>query len=101
MKVWKDKSGRWITFKEFRTRFAQGVEGITPLQQTTTILWSFVPVIAGMVWGIVVGILIKQWWLVLILSGGLPITTIQIINNYQKYKIQKKVEDTMKELKND
>ena len=95
---WKDKQGNHLSFKEFRKRFAKGVEGITAVQQTKTILLSLVPIIAGTVWGIVVTFIGKVWWASLILTASLPIQAIQVINNYQKYKSQKAVEDTMKQL---
>lgn len=95
---WKDKLGKEITAKEFFKRFKEGVEGITPLQQTKTTLWSFLPIFAGMIWGIVIAIMVKTFWLSLILAGSLPITVIQFISNWQKYQAQKKVWEAMKDL---
>jgi len=95
---WKDKKGKELSFKEFMKRWKNGVEGITPLQQTRTTLWSFLPLVAGILWGITVTFLGKTYWMTLILCGSLPITLIQVLSNYQKYTKQKAVEETLKEL---
>lgn len=95
---WKAKDGSHLSFKEFRKRFANGVNGITPVQQTRTTLLSLVPIIAGTVWGIVVMLIGRVWWASLMLIASLPIQAVQVINNYQKYKSQKAVEDTIKQL---
>lgn len=98
---WLDKDGNKLSFKEFMLRWKRGVEGITPVQSTRTNLWSMIPIFAGIIWGIVITIISKTYWLCLVLLGSLPITTIQFINTWQRYKVQKKVQDTMKELEND
>ena len=85
--------------KEFLKRFKDGVAGITPLQQTVTTLWSFIPVFGGLFWGIVVTFLAKTYWLSLILAGSLPITGIQFISKWQTYKQQKRIEEAMKNVR--
>lgn len=95
---WKDKAGNKLTFKEFLGRWGKGIEGITPLQQTRTVLIAFLPVLAGISWGIVVSIIGKIYWMTLILCGSLPITLVQVVNNIQKYRAQKRVEQALKDL---
>ena len=98
---WKDKKGKKLSFKQFKNRFKEGVINTSPLQQTRVTLFSFLPIFAGVLWGIVVTIFMKTYWLTLILSGSLPITLIQFLSNVQKYKAQKKVDDLMKEAEKD
>ena len=97
---WLTRNGDELSFKEFLTYWKNGIEGTTPLQQTKIILWCMIPIIAGIIMGIVVSSFSKMWWIVLILIGSLPITLIQLLATWQKYKIQKKVDETMKELEN-
>lgn len=94
---WKDRNGEKLNFKDFRKRFIKGVEGATPLQQTRITLISFLPIFAGMIWGIVMTIMGKVYWMSLILAGSIPITLVQFISSWQRYKIHKKVEETINE----
>lgn len=94
---WTAKNGDKLSFKEFLKRWKSGVVDITPLQQTTTTLWSFIPVVAGIVWGISVTFIGKIYWMSLILVGSLPITLIQVIGTYQKYKSQSIADKAFKE----
>lgn len=89
------KELRRLGLKQFLKQWAKGVEGITPLQQTVTTLWSFLPILCGIVWGIVVSVMGKTYWLSLVLLGSIPITTIQIISTWQKYKAQKLIQEVM------
>jgi len=47
------RKGEKIKWREFFKLWKQGLEGITPLQQTKTTLVGFMPIFAGIVWGIV------------------------------------------------
>jgi len=94
---WKDKYGNKLTFKEFKKRFWKGVEGITPKQQTKTQIISQIPIFAGLLWGAVVSFIGERYWLVVILIFALPINFMSFISNLQKYKMQKKSEELMKE----
>ncbi len=98
---WKAKDGTKLTFKEFRLRWKEGYTNISPVQQTRISLWSFVPIFAGMIWGIVVAFMGGTYWLALILCGSLPITAINFISNLQKFKSQKKVDEVMKNFENE
>lgn len=94
---WKDRAGNELTLKQFAKRYKEGVVNITPLQQTKTTLWSFLPMFAGITWGIVVTFMAKTYWMTLILCGSFPITSVQFIGNLQKYKAQKKCKEAMDE----
>lgn len=97
MRMWKDSDGRWIDFREFRTRFAKGVEGITPLEQTRTqLIFSWITVV-GILCGLGVSIVAWKtlWWLGIILLAGLGNTLVGIIGIYQKYKQLKRIEDAL------
>ncbi len=93
---WKAKDGSELSFKEFMKRWKEGVEGITPLQQTKTTLWSYPLVLGGVLTGIVIMIFREEWWLVLILIGSLPMTLIGLLSTWQKFKQQNKIYKTMK-----
>jgi hypothetical protein len=94
---WKAKDGRQLTLNEFFKSWGKGIEGITPLQQTTTTLWSYPLIVGGIVTGIVILTFNKTWWMLLILIGSLPITLMQVVSAYQKYQRLKKIEAAMKE----
>jgi len=96
---WKDKQGNKLSFKEFIKRWKDGIEGITPLQQAKTTLWSYPLVLGGIITGIVIMSLRKEWWLILILSGSLPMTLMGLLSTYQKYKRFKKIEKEIEKLK--
>lgn len=94
---WRAKDGSELSLKEFGSRYKEGVVNITPLQQTKTTLWSFIPIFAGLIWGITVMVIVRTWWMVLILGGSLPIMSVQFIGNLQKYKALKRVKEAMDE----
>ena len=96
---WKDKQGNKLSFKEFMKRWKEGAEGTTPLQATRITLWSFIPIFAGIIWGIVITFMAKTYWMTLILCGSLPITSVQFISAWQKYKRLKVIEKEMEKLK--
>jgi len=94
---WKDRQGNFLTFRQFLKRWKEGVINISPLQQTKTTLWSFIPIFAGLIWGITVTLIVGTFWLSLILAGSFPITGIQFISNIQKYRAQKRADEAFKE----
>jgi len=96
---WKDRKGNKLSFKQFMKRWKTGVEGTTPLQQTTISLWGFPFIFGGIFTGLVIMTLRKEYWLILILAGSLPITSMQLLSLWQKYKRQKLIDKQMRELK--
>lgn len=95
---WKSKSGEELKFKEFLSRWKDGMEGITPLQQTRTTLWSFFPLVFGVMWGLVVTLMSGTYWMSLILGATLPITSIQVLSTWQKYRRLKLIHEATKDL---
>lgn len=95
---WKKRTGEGITLKQFFKDWKKGIEGATPLQQTRITLWAFLPLFAGILWGIAMTFIGKIYWMCLILCGSLPITSIQFLSNWQKYKSQRVVQKIMDDL---
>ena len=87
----KDKQGNQLTFKKFMKRWKQGIEGITPIQQTKMQIQSMYIILFGISMGIVVSIInIKSlWWMLIILIGGYFNVTINILSTVQKLKLLK------------
>jgi hypothetical protein len=99
---WKDKQGNKITFKEFSKRFKQGVDGITPIQKSISEITGTFITMVGLVSGIITMSIVRPkdmwWWVVISLVGGLILTSMSQVSNYQKYWRNKKINDTLKEL---
>lgn len=93
------KNFRELGIKKFFKRWLEGIEGITPLQQTVTTLLGVIIVVVGILYGIVVTLIGAIYWMVIILGGSLIIVTIQFISTWQKYKKFKEVNRLMKEIK--
>ena len=85
------------------SRWKQGVQGITPLQQSKMQLIGIWITVTGIIAGIIVNILVRLnnfwWWVLIILIGSLIVTITSMIGTYQKYLHHKKVEEVMKGLK--
>jgi len=86
MKIWTDREGNKLTFKEFMQRWKEGIEGITPVQQTVTQIYSTVITLIGIIAGIVITIINIEttWWLLIILVGAFGNTSVQLLGLYQK-----------------
>ena len=98
MKVWTDRQGNELTFKEFMERWKAGIEGLTPLQTTKTQLHSTKLVILGIVLGMIFSLLDfkRLFWLFIILLGSFGITLSQMVVLWQK---KRAYEDFDKKLK--
>lgn len=92
MKIWTDKEGKQLETKEFFSRWKDGINKVTPLQQKKSNLLGLMIVFAGIIWGIVVSILIGQYWLTTVLTGSFIITGVQFIGIYQGYSRLKEIE---------
>lgn len=95
---WKKRDGTKLSLKEFFKEWGKGVEDVTPLQQTRIVLWSFPALLGGVCWGIVMTLLAGTYWMALILIASLPITSVQILSTWQRYKRLKLTEELMKQL---
>jgi len=102
---WKSRDGSELTIKEFFKNWGKGIEGLTNLQQVKTQMLGTWIVITGVSSGIIINVLTRiknQWeWITVVLAGSLIITLTSMVGLYQRYKILKRVEDTMKEIQNE
>ena len=97
MTFWRDRDGKELTFQEFMSRWKEGIEGITPLQQTNTQLWGSTIMIIGILAGIIVSIVAfnNLWWVMIILIGALINSLIQFLGVLQKRIALKRIETIM------
>ena len=99
---WKTRSGEKLTFKQFMKRWKVGLEGVTYMQQLKMQIWGIWVNILGLVLGIIVMSISRPqnlwWWLLIILSAGLFLVIVGLIGVLQKYWIQKRIDQTIKEL---
>ncbi len=94
----KTKAGEKITWKEFGKRWKQGIENVTPFQQVKTTMLGLIISLIGVSWGIVFGLYLKLWWLVVILVGALFVTGVQLLASIQKYMVFKRLEAMVNEM---
>jgi hypothetical protein len=92
MKIWKDRQGKAVTATEFASRWKEGVQKVTPLQQIKVQIWGYIIVLMGVIWGIVMAFLFKTWWLFTILTGSLLVSFTTLFGVIQKYMILSKIE---------
>jgi hypothetical protein len=83
----KDKEGNKLTWKQYRARWKEGIQAITPLQQTKTNLIGQWIVLIGIVIGLIATFRLKLWWLCIILIGSSIISITSLLGFYQKYFI--------------
>lgn len=75
--------------REFFKRWGEGIQMITPLQLTFQQLIGQTIVLFGIVIGLYVTFVNKQWWIFVILIGSLIVAGTSMIGVIQKYKILK------------
>lgn len=92
MKFWTDKQGKELTFKEFISRWKDGINKVTPMQQLKNQMVGYVIVCIGIAWGIIYTFILKQYWLFTILLGSSVITFSQIVGIMQKFIILNNLE---------
>ena len=103
----KDNAGEKVKTKDFFQRWKDGIEGISPLQQSRTSLMGNWIVLSGVLGGMIINALVRistQWiWIEVILLGSLVLVVMQMIGGLQKYwkfklaeKVQKQFEADMK-----
>lgn len=89
MKVWTDKEGKKLTASEFKERFKQGLQKITPLQQAKTNQRAYYIMLIGILAGVVTSWINSTWWLVIILGAATITQLITILGNWQKIQTLK------------
>lgn len=112
---WVDRYGYGLNMREFFGSWKKGVDGITPLQQTKMSLLGSWMIISGLILGTIVSVILvffsawqpngsiafiiaKPIWMLLVMLGSLIISMFQIFGLLQKYHVQKKIENTKKEM---
>jgi hypothetical protein len=87
----KDKYGKEITRQEFKERFKQGIQDITPYQQTKISMMGSIIVLVGVFAGLYATFINQVWWLFTILIGSLFLTSVTFLGILQKYLALKKI----------
>ena len=77
------KTKEKVSWKEFFKQWKKGMEQVTPLQQKTIMGYGYVITLIGIVWGFIFSLMLKQYWLSVILLGGLLVSSIQTLGNFQ------------------
>jgi hypothetical protein len=101
MKIKIRRTGEKVTIKEFYKRWKQGMKDVTPYQQCLVNQIGYLTVFIGIIWGIIYSLMLKQYWLSIILIGSLIVSSTAFLANWQKKTILKKIEDTMKGIENE
>ena len=94
----KDKDGKEIRAGEFFSRWKEGVNKVTPLQQTQVSLYGYLFIFAGIIAGIIYAISGAYWWLAVILTGGLIVNLVGFLGILQRLALLKKQEEYIKQL---
>ena len=83
---WKDKKGNKLTYKQFMSKWKEGMRGITPYQQTRMQLNSTYIMLIGILCGFVITFfnLKNLWWLSIILGAAFFNTSISALGLWQK-----------------
>ena len=94
MKIFKDKEGNKLTFKEFMKKWGEGIEGISPLQKIKTQIGGTRIMLIGLFLGLCVSIYgwKNLWWVGIILIGALLNTGVQYLGLIQQRKILDNIE---------
>jgi len=93
----EDKLGNKLTTKEFFQRWKEGIEKITPLQQTRISLMGNFLVIVGVLIGLYTTFKLGVWWLFIVLCGSLLLTSMGLLGILQKYFVLKRLNKLMEE----
>jgi hypothetical protein len=90
----KDKEGNYLTWKEYKSRWIKGIEGITPIQKIKSQIWGTRISLLGIVLGLVMCMIgyKKLWWLGIILLGALIVTGTQYLGLIQQRRLFEDIE---------
>jgi len=97
----KDKQGNELTAKEFLGRWKQGIQQITPYQQSVINLIGVILVFIGVIVGVYATFKSRTWWLFIILVGSFLLTLVSLLSSYQRYSIFKKINKQKEEIKDE
>jgi len=81
--------------KTFFKKWGEGIQKITPLQQSKINLIGNILVIIGVLIGLYATWISKTRWLFVILCGSFLLTSMGLLANYQKYVALKKIEQDL------
>jgi hypothetical protein len=97
-KFLKDKKGNKLTGKEFMSRWKDGIQSVTPLQQAKVQVRSTMLILMGILTGIIISIIKirTMWWILIILIGVFGVTSIQFLGLLQKKRLLENIEIQMK-----
>ena len=95
--VWTDKEGKKLTFKQFMSRWKEGMQSVTPLQQVKAQLPGQILILIGVLLGLYVAFMNKTWWLIIVLVGVVLVNSLTLLSTWQKYSLLKKIDDELKE----
>lgn len=84
MHIWKDREGKAVSGKEFLTRWKQGINSISPYTLAKNERFGQFIMFVGLIIGLAVSVYGKQWWLCIILVGGLISILVSLIGTQQK-----------------
>jgi len=90
----KDKYGNRLTWKEFGARWREGIEGITPQQKIKVQIGGTRIILIGLILGLAVSLYGYQrlWWMAIVLSGALIVTSVQYIGLEQQKIVFDKID---------
>jgi hypothetical protein len=101
MKIKIKRTGEIVTFKEFFKRWKQGTKEVTPYQHSVIDVIGFITVLIGITWGIIYSLMLKQWWLSVILTGSFIVSGNALWNSWKKMKILRKIDKEMRGIENE
>ena len=98
MAFWTDKYGNKLTLKQFKERYKEGVDKITPKQMLQSNIFFQQIMMLGFFFGLCLAIYNYKtmWWLAIILLGGLGINVVQYLGLQKQMNIFKKIEEQFK-----
>ena len=95
----REKEGNYLTTKEFFERWKEGIQKITPLQQTKISLQGVLLVLVGVIIGLISTFMTAVWWLFIVLIGSLFLTSVNLIGTLQRYFALKQLDADFKAMK--
>jgi putative Mn2+ efflux pump MntP len=99
MKIWTDKDGNKLDWKEFKERYNKGKEAITPVQSLETNVFFQQIMTLGFFLGLCVTLYNwkTSWWLAIILFGGLGLNITQLKSLRKQLKTLRAIEKTLRD----